>query len=177
MKKAIACAGIMLAVLGMGLLAGGCDSAGGAAAVSQDDLIGRWEFTTLKMHSHYEITVNGKTNSTNTDTTQSLADQGNFLQLNQDLAFSANIPIELFGLMGKTSAAQAGFPVTGTWSVAGSVVTLVSTDKKDTLAFGASVSGSKGSFTLSDESSGVEGGYSYKSTMTGTIESTKAAVK
>ena len=174
MKNAIALIGLLL---GMGMFVTGCESSGSGTAVNQDELIGRWDFTSLKLHTVYQVTVNGKTQTSNMDTTKSLADQGNFIQFNQDLTCSANVPYELIGLMAKRSAAALGAPLTGTWSLAAGVVTLVSTNKQDTLAFGASVSGTSGSFTITAEDSGNEEGYVYKSTMTGTISSTKVAAK
>jgi hypothetical protein len=151
----------------------GCEKGDGVTAVSQGDLVGRWNFTSIHAKYHSTITVNGKTNSYDQDTTQSLAGKGNFAQFNQDLTCSADIPLLALGL-GKRSAAAA--VVTGTWSVSGNTITLISTDKQDTVALAAAVSGTSGTFTIANESSFDEGADgTYKTTSTSEIKATKVA--
>jgi hypothetical protein len=165
------------------LLFSGCNEGGdGVVAVSKEDLIGRWSFTSMHMTTRTSVTSNGRTESFKEDTTVSLAGMNHYAQFNQDLTFSSDIPLQSLGWSKRSASA---FAVAGTWSVTGNTITAIPSGDLDTLAMAAVVSGNSGTFTLVNESTGVieinseemAGGGTYTTTITSAITATKAATQ
>jgi hypothetical protein len=155
----------------MGLFLAACDSGDGVTAVNSTDLIGKWNMTQQEFHSVTKVSGGSVTiPDQKYDTVENLAGQGDYVEFKNDNTYSANFPSNGNGAA-KTSAIAA--VETGTWSVAGNTVTTISSDKKDTLAMVAAISGKSGTFTASKTESSVEAGYTYSMSYTAIFTATK----
>jgi hypothetical protein len=154
----------------------GCNSGNGTGApVNMADLLGRWNFTQAKYHDKMKTTNAGKVvMDTTTDTTMNVAGQGFYVEFKDSSKFTANIPSQ-YTFPEKASAAS--IPTSGTWSVAGNLLTLISVlgTFKDTLVVQTAITGSTAVFTTGDEETYTEGTYTTTTSSTTEFTATKAA--
>lgn len=149
MKKIISVAGL----LGFGLLLAACNGGGGATAVNEGDLIGRWlirsDVTTGYMRATgpagqeiFKLDL-GDTN-TYTGSTY-------YFDFKSDHTYTANTPD--YGTGGPLPKAVSRQPEAGTWSVSGANLTLIGGEveqsTKDTITVQAAIEGTNATFTLS----------------------------
>jgi hypothetical protein len=150
-----------IAVLGLAL--SGCNSGSGVTAVAAGDLIGKWLFTKADIHTEMYVVSDGKViTDTKRDTTMDVTTYGYYVELKDSSKFTANIPP--IGL-GKGSAAPAALPaITGTWSVTGNTLSMITGTGMytDTLLAEVAITGASGTFTFASVSESKEGTYSSK---------------
>lgn len=142
MKTAVKWMGILA---GFGLMLAACNSGGGGAtAVSEADLTGKWILNESTSKGSISIKdAKGKVLiSTNFDTTITYPGVAYYLDLKADHNYTANYPNLGFGKVAAVAPVE-----TGTWSVSGNTLTTITTDR-DTVKTQATVSGKSGTFLM-----------------------------
>lgn len=165
----------VLALVAMvaGIIIGGCSqSSTGPSAPSTADLIGKWIFSSVIMKgtTTIHLGITGVPDSTyQTDTTITFSGTANYAQLYADMTYATQMP----------GMASTGAPVsdTGTWSLSGSSLRLISVSN-DTTNLSVSVSGKNGTFVnvtsqrLNNPTGILPGSY-YQIAMTTTMSALK----
>lgn len=124
-----------------GVMIWGCSkSSTGPSAPSTAELIGKWVFSSVHITGSNTIHLGmGIPDSTiHTDTAITFSGSANYAQLNADMTYSMKMP-------GMASMPGAQVSDSGTWSLAGSSLRMIST-AGDTTNLGVSVSGNSGTF-------------------------------
>ena len=145
----------------MGLLLGACNSGGDSTSpVAAADLIGNWFYRSseTKGSIRSQFTVGGKTYDTTTviDTSETYTGNEYYIEFKSDSSYTANSPD--VGPEAEKSTAAADLE-TGTWSVSGSTLTTISSDK-DTAKVNIAISGNTLNGTMAIDTTSAEGGFS-----------------
>jgi hypothetical protein len=135
-------AGFHAAWLGLGLLMGACDGGGdggGAVAVAEGDLIGKWILR--KYHSEGYLKLGALTFPLDEDTT--FADDKSYIDLKADHAFVSDMP-------DPETEGESTVEV-GTWSLSGKTLTTIGSvdgeGEPDTVKWDVSLAGLDGVFS------------------------------
>ena len=141
-----------------GVFLWGCSqSTTGPAVVTEAQVIGTWNPTS--MHEHMVMTMNiPGTQPVTTDTTVANS-PGDHLQFNSNHTFTSN------------GSGTGSPPSSGTWSLSGNTITLISST--DTMTMTATINGKSGTFVSTQTQSFSQGAYTVTETMTVTIYATK----
>ena len=154
-------------LLGLGLLLAACNGGGGATAVNEADLIGKWLIRSDVSTGYMRITdANGAEvlkldlGDTNTYTGSTY-----YFDFKADHTYTANTPEYTEEPLPKRAFRQ---PESGTWSVSGANLTLIGSETgetmKDTVTVEAVIDGANATFTLSidEKQTSAEGGMEMK---------------
>jgi hypothetical protein len=141
-----------------GVFLWGCgQSATGPAPVTEAQVVGTWNPSSMHVHMVMTTNIPGTQNMT-IDTTETNS-PGDYLQFNSDHTFTSN------------SSSTGGPPSSGTWSLSGNTLKLISSP--DTMIMTATINGKSGTFVSTQTQSSTQGAYTVTETITVTIYATK----
>ncbi|MDB5105177.1 MAG: hypothetical protein JWP91_2866 [Fibrobacteres bacterium] len=158
----------------LGLFLAACDSGDSTAPVGSGDLVGKWFYrkgvTQGTIHATGTFAGVKYDSTTVIDTTETWTDNTYFIEFKSDNSYTANSPEDIGGGSPKISSV-AGME-TGTWSVSGSTLTTISSEK-DTTKLNVAVSGNNLTGSIVFDSTQTENGFTITSHVTATLTLSK----
>lgn len=164
MKKAVAlfCIGIAAVMISCG----DKSPTGGGGGPSETDLVGKWTFNTVHSVGTVRMQIPSVIDTTeNVDSTTTCSGGDDWVDVKADKSYQLSVNDPTMGSNAET----------GTWTLSGSTLTMISTGNTDTTVLTVSVSGTSGSFTRTESSTETDPtmGMTITYNVTATISATK----